>query len=93
MLWIVLAYSLATPLHVWLSIEALAVAAARGWIAAVTARWIGLHRRLVLEVAAVLLMTCAALEVSLRLFHRVSPSFIFYSDPAGRYRGQPGAPH
>ncbi len=91
--WILLAYSFATPLHVWLSLEALAVAAALGWVAAVTARWIGHHRLLVLKGATVALITFAALEASLRLFHRVSPSFIFYSDPAGRYRGQPGAPH
>jgi len=91
--WILLAYSVATPLHVWLSLEALAVAAALGWIAAVTARWIGHHRLLVLKIAAVALITLAALESSLRLFQRVHPSFIFYSDPAGRYRGQPGAPH
>ena len=91
--WLVLAYSLATPLHVWLSLEALAVAAVLGWVAAVTARWIGRHRLLVLKIAAVALITFTALEASLRLFHRVRPSFIFYSDPAGRYRGQPGAPH
>jgi hypothetical protein len=91
--WIVLAYSVLTPRHVWLSSEALAVAAVTGWIAAIAVRWMGRHRVRVLQVAAVTLVTLAISEASLRLFHFVRPSFIFYSDPAGRYRGQPGAPH
>ena len=33
------------------------------------------------------------LEGALRAANAVSPSFIFYSDSFGRYRGKPGSPH
>lgn len=89
----VLAYSMASPLHIWLSPEALAVLIVVPWLAGEAVLWMGTHRAAVGRVAAVTTVTLVLLEVSLRLVNAFSPIFIFYSDSFGRYRGQPGAPH
>lgn len=89
----VLAYSLATPLHVWLSLEALAVVIAVPWMLGEGVRWLGAHRGIAWRVALTTAATLLLLEGSLRLVNAVSPIFIFYSDSFGRYRGQPGALH
>ncbi len=89
----VLIYSLATPLHIWLSLEALAVLIAVPWVIGEAVLWMGVHQATVGRVAAVTAVTLVLLEVSLRVVNTLSPIFIFYSDSFGRYRGQPGAPH
>jgi hypothetical protein len=91
--WFVLGYGLATQRHVWLSTEALAVTAGIGAAVAGLIRWVAPRRALVLNVTLFAVLTFAMVEGALRAYHYVRPSFIFYSDPAGRYRGQPGAPH
>jgi hypothetical protein len=89
----VLGYSLATPLHIWLSLEALAVLIAVPWVFGEAVLWMAAHRATVGRVAAVTAVTLVLLETSLRVVNTFSPIFIFYSDSFGRYRGQPGAPH
>jgi hypothetical protein len=91
-LWAALAYSLATPLHIWLSLPALGVAVIVGAGAGLVALWVAGHRAGVLRFAAVTAVSLVALEIALRLFNLVSPSFVFYSDAYSRYRGKPGAP-
>jgi hypothetical protein len=44
-LWVALAYSLATPLHIWLSPGALGVAIVVGWAAGLALLWFAGHRR------------------------------------------------
>lgn len=89
----VFAYSLATPLHVWLSLEALAVLIVVPWGLGEGIQWMGAHRGIVWRIGATTAVTLLLLEVSLRVVNAVSPIFIFYTDSFGRYRGQPGAPH
>lgn len=91
--WGILLYGLATPLHVWLSPEALLIACALGRGLVAGGWWASRHRAVVLRYAAVGLVTLIVAEGALRGFNRIRPSFIFYADPAGRFRGQPGAPH
>jgi hypothetical protein len=88
-----LGYSLATPLHIWLSPEASLVVTVTPWMLAALVFWIGTRRVAAARVAVATGLTIGLLEVTLRAFNYVSPSFIFYSDSFGRYRGQPGAPH
>jgi len=92
-LWVILLYGSITPLHVWLSLESLLICSALGGGLAAGVWWLGRHRAAVLRYAAVGLITLLSVEGALRVVNRVRPSFIFYADPAGRFRGQPGAPH
>jgi hypothetical protein len=91
-LWAALAYSLATPLHIWLSPAAVGVALIVGLGAGVAALWVAGHRAGVLRLAFVTAVSLISLEIALRIFNLVSPSFVFYSDAYSRYRGRPGAP-
>jgi hypothetical protein len=91
-LWTALAYSLATPLHIWLSPGALAVALLVGLGAGGAALWVAGHRAGMLRFAFVTAVSLISLEIALRIFNLVSPSFVFYSDEYSRYRGRPGAP-
>ena len=93
MLALPLAYSLATPVHLWLSAGALAVLVLGAWLFAAGGLWIGAHRQVALRLAASTALTLGLLEAALRVVNAASPMFIFYSDSFGRYRGQPGAPH
>ena len=88
-----LGYSLATPLHLWLSLPALVIVSVVPWVCGVLSLWIAARRRTAARVAVVAIVTLLLLEGSLRLFNYFSPTFIFYSDSYNRYRGQPGAPH
>lgn len=92
LLWVVLIYGMATPLHVWLSVEATGACAAVGCLLAFGLRAVTTHRRAVLKWAAVVLVNVLVLEGALRVFNAVRPSFIFYTSGYERYRGRPGAP-
>lgn len=91
-LWTVAIGSAASPLHVWLAPETVLVVvlASVGFVS--LAWWLIDHRRPVLRVAGVAIVNLALLEAGLRLVNAVRPSFLFYDDSYGRYRGQPGAP-
>ena len=91
LLWLVLAYSVASPLHIWLSAESLAVGAVAGWALARAGTWLIDHRRVAGRMAALAAVNLVLLEVALRGFHAVQPSFVFYSSGYERYRAQPGA--
>jgi lysophospholipase L1-like esterase len=91
LVWLLLGYGLATPLHVWLSVEALVVGALGGWAIARAGTWLLDHRRRAARMAAVVAVNVLVLEVALRGFNAVRPSFVFYSSGYERYRGQPGA--
>lgn len=91
--WAALGYSLATPLHLWLSVPALLVVALVPWAFARLSLWVAAHRAAVGQVAAVTAVTLVMLEAGLRVFNYVSPTFLFYSESYDRYRGQPGARH
>jgi len=90
-LWMALAYSLATPLHIWLSPGALAVLIVAGVLAGSAFVWARRHQRIVLRAAALTMVTIGALELALRAYNAVAPTYVFYSDDYNRYRGQPGA--
>jgi acetyltransferase AlgX (SGNH hydrolase-like protein) len=87
---IVLGYSLATPLHIWLSPGAVCVSVAAGLLLGLAVTWTVRHPRKVLRTAALIVLTLGSLEVALRLFNAVKPSFVFYADDYNRYRGHPG---
>jgi len=88
-----LLWALASPLHVWLFPETLVLLVlAPGCLVAATA-WLRRRRVAVFQMAGVTAVTLVLLEVSLRAMNAVNPSFIFYADSYGRYRGRPGAPH
>ncbi len=91
--WAAFGYSLATPLHLWLSLPALVVVTLVPWVLARVGLLAAAHRAAVGQAAAVAAVTLVALEGALRLFNHVSPTFLFYSDSHNRYRGQPGARH
>jgi lysophospholipase L1-like esterase len=54
--------------------------------------WMLAHRRAVLRAVALAIVTLGSLEVALRIFNAVKPSFVFYADDYNRYRGRPGEP-
>ena len=91
MLWVALVYGLATPLHIWFSVEATLVVVVAGWALGALVAWIGRHAVGVARWAAVTILSLVLLEVALRVFNAVSPSWVFYSDGYNRYRGRPGA--
>jgi hypothetical protein len=91
-LWVVLTYSLATPLYIWLSIEALALLALLGAGLGAMGLALARYRVRVLRAALVLGVTGVALEAALRAFNYARPHFIFYSESPNRFRGTPGAP-
>lgn len=90
---LVLAYSAATPAHVWLSPEAAAVVTLVPWAVAEGARAGWRARRRLAPPLAVAIVTIVSLEVALRFFNFVRPSFVFYAADASRFRGRPGTPH
>jgi hypothetical protein len=92
LLWVAVVYSAMQPIHVWLSIEAVAVVAVVGLLLMAVAIWAGTHRTTILRAAAVTVVTLISLEVALRLYHYVRPTFVFYTDGYSRYRGGPNAP-
>jgi hypothetical protein len=91
-LWAAAIAGFASPLHVWLSVEAVLVIFLGGLGVAYLALWVAGHRRGVLRVAALVTVNLAVLEIGLRVVNAVKPSFVFYTDSYSRYRGQPGAP-
>ncbi len=92
LLWCTVLYGLATPLHIWLSLEALVAVGLIPWFLTATALWIP-ARRVVARVVGATMVMLILLEIGLRLFNSFSPSSIFYTDSYSRYRGHPGAPH
>jgi hypothetical protein len=89
----ILLWALASPRHLWLFPETLLLAAALPGLGVVAALFLNRRRKLVLEIAGVTVVTLLLLEAALRVMNAISPSFIFYADSYGRYRGRPGAPH
>jgi hypothetical protein len=87
------AYSLATPLHVWLSVEALLVLTALPVVLVCAGAWVRAHRALVVRFAVAAAMTLIGTEILFRAYNRMNPSFIFYSDSYDRFRPPPGARH
>ncbi|MEZ5293487.1 MAG: hypothetical protein R2745_20560 [Vicinamibacterales bacterium] len=88
-----LAYSAATPLHVWLSLPALAVVTLAPWLAALGVAAAVRRPRPVATAALLAVVTFGSVEIALRLFNAVRPSFVFYADGYNRFRGQPGGRH
>ena len=91
-LWIALLFGLATPLHMWLTIESvLVLSIVPGVLVAValSLRW---RSGLIAEIVGVTAVTCVLFELSLRAFNHFRPSWVFYSDSYDRFRGQAGAP-
>jgi hypothetical protein len=91
-LWIVAIGGAASPLHIWLAPETVLVLALASVGLVLLGMWVIDHRRPVLRVTGVAIVNLALLEVGLRVVNAVRPSFLFYDDSYGRYRGQPGAP-
>lgn len=89
----ILLWALASPRHIWLFPETLLLAAVIPCLVVVAVLSVKRRRRLVSEVVGVVVVTLLLLEVALRAVNAISPSFIFYADSYGRYRGRPGAPH
>lgn len=89
----VLMWAVVTDLHVWLYPETVLALAIVPWALVLAGRGLRRRRVLVLKLAGVTVATLLLLEVALRITNAVSPSFIFYADSFGRYRGRPGAPH
>ena len=86
-------WALASPLHVWLFPETLVLLAAAPCVAVLGGVFLARRRKVVLEIGGVTVVTLLVLEAALRATNAISPSFIFYADSYGRYRGRPGAPH
>jgi hypothetical protein len=86
-------WSLATDRHVWVFPETLVLLAVAPWGLGLAARGLARRRVLVLKLTAATVATLLLLEMALRITNAISPSFIFYADSFGRYRGRPGAPH
>ena len=79
-LWIALLFGLATPLHMWLTIESvLVLSIVPGVLVAValSLRW---RPGLIAEIVGVTAVTCVLFELSLRAFNHFRPSWVFYSD-------------
>lgn len=91
--WAALAYSIATPLHLWLSVPAMAVLAVVPWLVAQAGLWLAARGAVVRQAVAVAAICVVSLEGALRVFNHFVPTFLFYSDSYNRFRGQPGAPH
>ncbi len=91
--WAALAYSLATPLHLWLSVPAMLVVAIVPWALARAGLWLAARGPAVRQAVAIAAVCALSLEGALRLFNHFVPTFLFYSDSYNRFRGQPGAPH
>jgi hypothetical protein len=91
--WAALAYGAATPQAIWLSPGALLVSVVAGWALGSGVWWLAAHRVRAATVAGVTAVTIVVLEIALRLFNVVHPTFIFYSDEYSRYRGRPGSPY
>ena len=88
-----IAYSAGRPLHLWLSPEAFVVLALVPWLFVQLAAWVIAHRATAVAVVAPVVVTLVVLEAALRFINYVTPIYVFYSDSAARFRGQPGARH
>lgn len=93
LLWSVVAYSLSTPLHVWLSLEAALLAVLIPCVLVWVGSWARSRGALLVRLAVATAITLAATEVLFRVYNRLNPSFIFYSDAYDRFRPRPGARH
>lgn len=89
--WIVVVYSAATPLHVWMPITSLASLVAVPMFVAAIGWWVGRHRRPLARAAAIAAITLVLLEAGLRAFNYVVPSPVFHTGSYERFRGRPGA--
>jgi lysophospholipase L1-like esterase len=92
LLWTTALYSLATSLHIWLSIGALLVLILVPCLLMAGVLWIHTRRRTVALVTAVTVVALVVCETGLRLLNLVAPNPIFYTDSYSRYRGRPGTP-
>ncbi len=93
LLWCVLVYGFLTPLHIWLSLEALLALGLFSCLLTACALWIPAHRVVLAKVIGATLVTLVVFEIVLRVFNHYLPSAVFYTDSYNRYRGQPNAPH
>jgi hypothetical protein len=93
LLWSVFAYSVATPLHVWLPIEAVVVGVLVPCALVLVGAWARAHRGLVARLGVIAGLTLVGTEVLFRAYNWLSPTFIFYSDAYDRFRPRPGARH
>ena len=89
----VVLWALATPQHVWLFPETLVLLTLAPCVMLVTIELLRRRRVPVFEIVGIAAITLVLLEVALRITNAISPSFIFYADSYGRYRGRPGAAH
>ncbi len=48
-------------------------------------------KHIIIQICLIILITFILVEVSLRVYNYINPSFIFYSDSYNRYRGKPYA--
>jgi lysophospholipase L1-like esterase len=92
-LWGVVAYSAATSVHVWLSVEALLAAVLLPYALVWVGAWARVHRGLVARLAVAAVITLVGTEVLFRAYNWLNPSFIFYSDAYDRFRPRPGERH
>ena len=93
LLWCTLLYSVATPLHVWLSAGGLLTLVLAPSLASASALWIYPRRRTVARVAAATTVVVIVCESGLRLLNLVNPMPIFYTDSYSRFRGRPDSPY
>lgn len=84
------AYSLATSQHLWLSGGALVVAVLVPSVIVPLASWARSHRVVLARLTIVALVTFIGTEIVFRLYNRLHPTFIFYSDAYDRYRPRAG---
>lgn len=91
--WAAAGYSASTPLHLWVSVPAMAGLVLVPWALVRGAVWLSGRNAAVRQALAVAAVCLVALEGALRLVNAVVPTFVFYSDSYNRYRGQPGGRH
>lgn len=48
-------------------------------------------KQVVIDGLAIFLISCLLLEITLRIYNHISPSYLFYSDSYNRFRGKPFA--
>ena len=86
-------YGVGRPLHLWLSVEALAVLVLVPSLLVELTAWVILQRRVAWAVAAPVAVTLVLLEGALRVYDALWPTYVFYSDSSDRFRGKPGDRH
>jgi hypothetical protein len=91
-LWIALLFGLATPLHMWLTIESVLVLSIVPGVLVTVALSLRWRSGLITEIVGVTAVTCVLFELSLRAFNHFRPSWVFYSASYDRFRGQARAP-